>query len=152
MIKEKGTREGDPKEKEKIMRSMNYIAGGAPRNMDDCVDMVRHRNIIPVKIEINLKTVEFPHDVLFEVRQLVADFTWTFEFGLVGYEKVCGACICSESSERQRRSVDNANERLRSFLAKIAELAIEVWGKDKRFDYSSVYSKKEEWPEFAKIE
>ena len=121
------------------MRSLRYIIGGNPHNLDDCIDMVQKTGVVPNSVVLDLEFFEYPHDELIMIKQMISVYVWKFTDKIIKYEKICGACIFTEKEKRQKRSVDNANIRLENSLSKIDSLGIDVTGKEKRFCYSTIY-------------
>jgi hypothetical protein len=114
------------------VRSLGYVLRGTPANTADCLDYaLRHplqRIILALQtpVEINEQ---------YEVQWLKGSFVWFFEHHTAVCEVTFGGCFRHEPVERQRRSVDNANDRLQHELQLIAAgSGVTVEGSEQRFD------------------
>ncbi|MBL8994155.1 MAG: hypothetical protein JNM63_12505 [Spirochaetia bacterium] len=121
------------------MRSIGYVMGGRPSNLDDCFDQAKKKK--PKGVSLELAANESVSQ-MFLVNRLNALFIWDFgEFRTVCEENL-GGCFAHEGEERQKLSLENANERLAELLKKITKRGFKVAHHKKRFDASFMLSKK----------
>lgn len=118
------------------MRSIEYFLGGRPRNLDDCLDF-SSKNFLR-GINVSSITKEEVYET-YTLKKLICIFKWEFNKCKVVYEELYGGCLAIESEERQRKSVDNANKRLKATLKEIDSNNLRVDGKVNMFDYSLIY-------------
>lgn len=117
------------------MRTIAYILGGKPSNTADCLDhALRH----PVqRIILTLRSVDEVTDQ-YEVCWLKGSFVWFFDDQTVACAVDFGGRFLHESSDRQQRSVENANRRLvheiETIRAALPGVALE--GADQRFEFA----------------
>ena len=118
------------------MRSIRYVLGGDPHNLDDCLD-ISHREK-PEEVSVELITNEIVAE-MYILKQLIGRYNWKFTNRNVQYEEVYGGCFAHETDQRQRLSIGNANSRLEDSIRKIENMGIEVIGSDKSFEHSLIY-------------
>jgi len=122
------------------MRSVKYVLGGKPQNLDDCLDF-SHKET-PQKVSLNLTTDESTSE-MYILNQFIGNYNWKFKNLTIEYKEIYGGCFFHEKEKRQKLSVDNANKRLEGYISRLEKLGIKVIGKEKRFDYSAIYRGKE---------
>lgn len=118
------------------MRSIRYVLGGDPHNLDDCLDLLHREK--PEEVSVELITNEIIAEG-YILKQLIGKYSWKFTNRNVQYEEVYGGCFAHETDQRQRLSIDNANSRFNNSIRKIENMGIEVIGSDKSFEYSLIY-------------
>lgn len=118
------------------MRSISYVLRGNPRNVDDCLDLSLKEN--PVEVSLDL-TVNKTVTEMYILKQFIGRFIWKFPNRNVRYDEIFGGCFAHETEKRQRKSIDNANFRLKNYLNRIENLDIDIIGKEKKFDHSLIY-------------
>jgi len=121
------------------MRSIKYVFGGKPQNLDDCLDF-SHKET-PQKVSLNLTANEHISE-MYILNQFIGNYNWKFKNLTVEYKEIYGGCFYHEKEERQKLRVDDANKRLEDYLSRLKKLGIKVIGKEKRFDYSAIYRRK----------
>ena len=117
-----------------LVRSLTYVFGGKPSNIDDCIDYAT-RNEPPTCVSLKLEKKETVNygDESVVIDMLIATYTWKFP-KLETYFKVeYGGIFSHESHERRIKSVDNANERLKIDLERLTKRDINVINSDARF-------------------
>jgi len=119
------------------MRSIGYMFGGNPKNLDDCLDL--SLRVKPLGVSVDLTTNEVVTE-MYILKQLIARFMWRFSDRNIGHDKIFGACFAHQTQERQQLGINNANRRLEGCFTKMERSHIDVLGKQKRFDYSLVES------------
>lgn len=120
------------------MRSIKYVVGGKPCNVTDCLDYcTRH------KLQRLILKLLTPEEVSEEytARMLKGSFIWFFDDITVSYEVVFGRCFSHEPTDRQRVSLQRANQRLDDELAAIKPAlgGQTVENAEQRFDDSAIY-------------
>jgi len=118
------------------MRSIRYVLGGDPHNLDDCLDLLHREK--PEEVSVELITNEMIAE-MYILKQLIGRYSWKFTNRNVQYEEVYGGCFAHETEQRQGLSIDNANSRFNNSIRKIENMGIEVIGSDKSFKYSLIY-------------
>ena len=117
------------------MRSIGYVFGGRPHNLDDCVDYARSERPDVVEVELTVEQVKAD---LYVANYLMARFRWDFKTFTVYYDEVFGGCFSHETRERQMLSIDNGNVRLGEHLSRIRLLGAALRMNKPRFDYTAV--------------
>ena len=115
------------------MRSIGYMFGGNPKNLDDCLDL--SLRVKPLGVSVDLTTNEVVTE-MYILKQLIARFMWRFSDRNIGHDMIFGACFTHETEERQQLRINNANRKLEGCFTRIERSHIDVLGKQKRFDYS----------------
>lgn len=98
------------------MRSIRYILGSDPCNTDDCIDYMSWHTLHA--IDIRLIVQEYATEIYIS-NELCGIFSWQFTDNTFSYKDQFGACFWHELEFQQKRSVDNANGRLKNFLDRI---------------------------------
>jgi len=119
------------------MRSIPYMAWGHPQNLDDCLDLARHRKVH--QVTFRLKAIETVTEQ-YMLKRLVSIYQWDFKDRQVTIDVIYGGVFLFETEGRQQVSVDNANRRLGNDLAALAGLGIPVNDGGQRFSYTCCYS------------
>jgi len=113
------------------MRSLRYLMGGGPRNLDDCLDFAKTRGDLG-QVIVGLATIEsMAHQRIQE--RLIARFEWHFRSGVVRYSRSLGTYCLHEPLEAQRDCVENANRRLATLIERTENAGAEVIGNADRF-------------------
>lgn len=131
------------------MRSVRYMAGGKPHNLDDCIDYAdKVKDAGQSSVIVSLRTEEDATE-MWILKRLYGKFEWSFPDGKKAkYTKGFGGCFLHETEERQKLSVDNANYRLNDIYERLSFRKIASKGKDiernisdvlPKFDYSLIY-------------
>ena len=115
------------------MRSVAYIFGAKPRNLDDCLDFSLRVKPLAVSVDLSISEVVTEMYIL---EQFIARFLWSFPDVNISCDKVFGICFAHNTEDRQLSSVSEANRRLQACLEKIELSHIEVLGKQERFHCS----------------
>lgn len=118
------------------MRSISYVLRGNPKNLDDCLDLSLREK--PVEVSLDLLTNETITE-MYTLKQFIGRFIWGFPNRNVQYDEIFGGCFARETEKRQRKSIDNANRRLKNYLNRIKILGIDIIGQENKFDYSLIY-------------
>lgn len=137
------------------MRSVRYIAGGKPHNLDDCIDYSdRVKEAGQATVLVSLRTEEDATE-MWVLNRLYGKFEWAFPDGkTTKYTTGFGGCFSHETEERQKLSVDNANYRLNDIYERLQFRGIAAKGKNiesavtsavlPQFDYSVIYLRPKE--------
>jgi hypothetical protein len=112
------------------MRSICYLLGWGPKNLDDCFDVALQELPHSVTMELHTKTMLLP-DSGFYQENLYGKFHWEFPDQEVQYQKWYGAYLQDQGN--QDKGVTKANGRLTRDLQKIQSLEISVLGSELRF-------------------
>jgi hypothetical protein len=118
------------------MRSIRYMVGGDPHNMDDCVDYAQEKEKptgIELKLVIGQRLVGMEGEWVLD--EFFGRYTWTFPSFTVEYDEQYGGCYDHEPEKRRIKSAVNANRRLAGILGQFRELGFEVSGAEKRFNH-----------------
>lgn len=120
------------------MRSITYVLGGRPGNLDDCIDYAARHPVQRVILE--LRAVEQVSEE-YVLHRLIATWVWVYADTAATFDASYGGCFQHEPPERQQISVERANARLTRDLEAVArdlpEVAVE--GGERRFDPSAIY-------------
>lgn len=120
------------------MRSISYVLGGRPGNLDDCIDYAARHPI--QRIILELRGVEQVSED-YVLRRLIATWVWVYADTAATFDVSYGGCFQHESPQRQQISIERANARLSRDLATVARdvPGVLVEGDDRRFDGSVMY-------------
>lgn len=119
------------------MRSVEYVLGGPPANLADCLDYAKDNR--PAGISVHLENRDEVSE-FYKIRRLLAIFTWHFPDRSVSYEELLGGTYAHENEERQKISVANANGRLVEVLRKLAQRGYTPEGAEARFGQEAFFS------------
>ncbi|MFH1294840.1 MAG: hypothetical protein ABIH90_02775 [Candidatus Aenigmatarchaeota archaeon] len=117
------------------MRTLRYMFGGKPHNLDDCIDASTMEP--PESVSLRLYTEEVISD--FPSRDLSAEWTWEFPTMAVRFGRAYGNVTPGQDKKRQLSCVESANRRLGEDIGYLGELGITVSGSESRFNESSIY-------------
>ena len=120
------------------MRSITYVLGGRPGNLDDCIDYAARHPL--QRIILELRGVEQVSED-YVLRRLIATWVWVYADTAATFDVSYGGCFQHESPQRQRISIERANARLGRDLEIVARdlPGMLIEGGDRRFDASVMY-------------
>lgn len=121
------------------MRSVRYLLGGKPHNLDDCMDFSKNEK--PLEVSLELITNEYVSE-MYIIKHFLGIYEWKFPNLTIKFEKVYGGCFYHETEEKQKHNIKNSNQWLEKDIKKIEKLNITIQGKEKEFDYSMLMFKK----------
>ena len=117
------------------MRSITYLMHGTPMCFADCVDYKEQHEVKSVSMELRTECVVREY---FPILRLYGLFTWEFDTGPVVYDEQFGGIVQEESEARWRKSVDNANRRVKRRVGDFREFDLNLRGADSRFPYEVI--------------
>ena len=102
------------------MKTLRYRLSGRPRNLDDCLDLVRKGR--PARARLHLRIARTVSEMFSNRHCRWRDF--------------CGAFFLCEPAPKRARQLRRANERLARRLKSLEDAGVVVAGRDSRFDAS----------------
>ena len=117
------------------MKSIRYLLGGPPKNLDDCLDLAQRLGDARVTVELDASPAATDLRLFLD---LVAHYVWEFpaagsessggrpEPRTVAYSETCGTCPSHVGGRTAARELARADGRLRRSIERIRSLGIPV--------------------------
>jgi len=103
------------------MKTVNYLLGGKPHSIDDCLDLCRAEKPERVTLEVGCENKFLDFDLF---RRLFLRSTWYLPRGNFSCVTTLGGYLLSETRQKKQTAIEKANKRLQSQLTKIQETGI----------------------------
>jgi len=115
------------------MKTLRYRLSGRPRNLDDCLDLVRKGR--PARARLHLRIARTVSE-MFVREEFLGEYLLEFPDRHCRWRDFCGAFFLCEPAPKRARQLRRANERLARRLKSLEDAGVVVAGRDSRFDAS----------------